>query len=150
MSIHRNRPYAGFNFLVELGGEDARGANAAFSEVILPEAWVEVVEYRPGNMAGNNALKLTGPEHNTNLILRRGVNGSLDLYQWWDAVRNGVPGVERNVVISLHSEDRAGAVVTWKFINARPVKYSFSPLNGLETGPVTETIELAFERMQME
>jgi phage tail-like protein len=151
MSVQRERPYGGFNFLVQLGGgEDSGSTRAGFCEVILPEASVEVIEYRSGNAKENNAIKLTGLEHNTNLVLKRGVNGSLDLYQWWDQVRNGVQGVERDVTITLLSEDHTGAVITWKFRRARPVKYYFSPLNGLESSPVYETVELAFERMEME
>ena len=151
MSVQRERPYGGFNFLVQLGGgEDAGASRSGFCEVILPEASVEVIEYRPGNSKENSPIKLTGPEHYTNLVLRRGVIGSLDLYQWWDQVRNGAQNVERDVVIQLLSEDHAQTVMTWKFRRARPVKYYFSPLNGLEGGPVHETVELAFERMELE
>jgi len=151
MSVQRERPYGGFNFLVQLGGgEDSAGPRAAFDEVILPEASLEVIEYRSGNAKENSPLKLTGLEHYTNLVLKRGVIGSLDLYQWWDQVRSGMQGVERDVVVILLSEDHSQAVMTWKFRRARPVKYTFSPLNGLEGGAVHEIVELAFERMEME
>jgi phage tail-like protein len=146
MAIQRERPYGGFNFLVQLEGEDFLG----YSEVILPEASVEVIEYRPGNFKENAPLKLTGPEHYTNLILKRGVNGSLNLYAWWNQVRNGDQNAERNVVVQLLNEDHSAVVVAWKFFRARPVKYYFSPLNGLEGSPVYETVELAVERMEME
>ena len=150
MSVQRERPYGGFNFLVQLGGgEDAGASRSGFCEVILPEASVEVLEYRPGNSKEISPIKLTGPERYTNLILKRGVDGSLNLYQWWNEVRNGAQNVERTVVIQLLSEDRGAVVMEWRFLRARPVKYYFSPLNGLEGSPVYETVELAFERMEM-
>lgn len=151
MAVQREKPYGAFNFQVDLGlGTDGTSVQAGFVEVILPTASVDVVDYRPGNAKENTLIKLTGPESYTNLVLKRGMTGSLDLYQWYDQVRNGVTGVTRTVVVRLMSEDQSQAVMTWIFRSARPVRYSFSPLNGLDTGPVYETVELAFERMSIE
>lgn len=151
MAILRERPYGGTNFKVNLGaGMDDDLAWTGFVEVTLPEASVEVIEYRAGNYKEGNPIKLIGLERYTNLVLKRGLCGSMDLYQWWDQVRNGHQGTERTVIVQLLSENHADVVTTWKFRGARPVKYSFSPLNGLESGPVYETVELTFERMEME
>src|SRR5687768_13527798 len=49
MAILRDRPYTNFNFLVDLGTGTSDGPEAGFEEVLLPEVWVDVIEYRNGN-----------------------------------------------------------------------------------------------------
>ena len=39
--------------------------------------------------------------------------------------------------------------MTWLFRNARPLSLAYSPLNALEGSVVVETLELAFDRMEM-
>ena len=150
MATMRERPYGNFNFLVDLGTGDTSSVQAGFSEVVLPEAFVEVVEYRSGNMKENGFVKLTGVEHYTNLVLKRGVIGSLDLYNWYNAVRNGDQSALRSVTVQLLSEDHSAVVLTWKFMRARPVKYQFAPLDAEGKHILVEYLELAFERMEME
>ena len=150
MATMRERPYGNFNFLVDLGTGDTSSVQAGFSEVVLPEAFVEVVEYRSGNMKENGFVKLTGVEHYSNLVLKRGVIGSLDLYNWYDEVRNGSQSALRSVTVQLQSEDHTNVVLTWKFLRARPVKYQFAPLDAEGKHILVEYLELAFERMEME
>ncbi len=150
MAVLRERPYGNFNFLVDLGTGDTSSVQAGFSEVVLPEASVEVVEYRSGNSKENGVIKITGVEKYTNLVLKRGVIGSLDLYQWYNEVRNGNQGALRTVTIQLQSEDHTSVVLAWRFFQARPVKYQFSPLDAEGKHILVEYLELAFERMEME
>jgi phage tail-like protein len=150
MATLRERPYANFNYLVDLGTGESSGPLAGFSEVILPEAWVDVIEYRSGNLKENNVIKLTGLEHYSNLVLKRGVIGSLNLYEWWDQVRNGSQDALRTVTVQLLSEDRSDVVLSWKFLRARPVRYKFSELKGAGDEVMIEYLELAVERMEME
>ena len=60
MAIPRERPYSNFNFLVDLGNGNTDGPEAGFEEVILPEVWLDVIEYRNGNEKENSVRKLTG------------------------------------------------------------------------------------------
>jgi phage tail-like protein len=78
------------------------------------------------------------------------VIGSLTWYQWWDATRNGDQGSIRTVVVHLLNEDRTAVVLSWKFHRARPVVHRFSPLNALGSSAMTESLEIAFERLEME
>jgi phage tail-like protein len=150
MAVQRERPYGNYNYLVDLGTGDTSGPLAGFCEVIFPEAALRVIEYRSGNYKENDVLKVTGLESYTNLVLKRGVIGSLDLYDWWNQLRNGDTTAIRNVIVQLQNEDHTEVVLSWKFMRARPVKYTFSPLNAQADGVLVEEIELAFERMEME
>jgi hypothetical protein len=52
--------------------------------------------------------------------------------------------------VSLVSEDRTAVALTWRFLRARPVVHRFSPLHALTPTGMTETLEIAFERLEME
>jgi phage tail-like protein len=149
MAIVRDRPYLNGNFLVDLGTGDPESVRAGFTEVILPDAAIATIEYRNGNERTNEVRKLIGAVHYENLVLKRGLLGDLDLYDWWNQARNGDPGSLRNVTVSLLSEDRTATVFTWRFQNARPARYGFSHLAGGGDETVLEELELAFERMDI-
>lgn len=150
MATFRERPYANRNFLVDLGTGEEEALQAGFTEIILPEAIVEDIEYRNGNEKTSEARKLPGRTYYGNVTLKRGVIGSLDLYQWWDQARDGDISLYRRVVIRLLNEDRSETVMTWILINAWPVRYSFSTLNAQGDDVLVETIELAFEGLEIE
>ena len=150
MAVLRERPYSSQNFLVDLGTGDTSGVEAGFSEVIFPDARVQVGEYRSGNDRENNKRKITLTTEYGNLILKRGAIGSLALYDWWNTVRNGDQGSLRSIRVHLLSEDLTQTVLTWKFTNARIVSITYSPLNACAPDVLTEIVELAFERMEME
>ena len=150
MATQRDKAYCNFNFLVDLGTGNSDGPAAGFEDVRLPEVWLDVLEYRNGNDKENAVRKLTGLEHCGNALLKRGAIGSLNLYQWYNDVRNGNQNALRTVTIQLQNEDHTAVVLTWKLLRARPVKLSFGPLNGKGNDVLIETLELACERLEME
>ena len=150
MAVFRERPYSNYNFLVDIGTGDPGGIEAGFSEVILPASTIEVIQYRSGNEKESGVRKIPGRVHYDNVILKRGVIGSLDLYGWWNETRNGNLNTLRTVTVKLQNEEHSEIVLTWKFLRAWPTRYEFSQLNGQGKDTLIETLELAFERMEME
>ena len=150
MAVLRDRPFTQFNFLVDIGTGDTSGPDAGFEEVRGLESTVEVIEYRNGNSKENSVIKLTGLNKATDVIMRRGVIGSLALYEWFNEIRNGNQNALRTVTISLQNEDHSEVVMTWKLLRARIVKYSGGPLNGKGTDVAMEEIVLAYERLELE
>ncbi len=150
MAVLRDRPYAQFNFLVDLGTGATDGPQAGFQECSGIGLSVDVIEYRNGNDKENNVRKLTGLAHVDNVTLRRGVIGSLDLYEWLDAVRNGDQTAYRTVTIQLMSEDHSAAVETWKLLRARIVRHASGPFHARGGDVAIEEITLAYERLELE
>jgi phage tail-like protein len=150
MAVQRDHPYGNFNFLVDLGGGDTEGSQAGFSEIVLPDAEISVIEYRNGGDKESGSIKLPGRQHYGNVILKRGVTGALNLYQWWNAIRNGDASARRTVSIMLQNEDRGAIVMTWKLLRAWPAKYTGPHLLGKGNDVAIETLELAFERLELE
>jgi phage tail-like protein len=149
MAILRDVPYGNQHFRVDLG-DGADGPAASFSHIVLPDISIDVVQYRTGNDKESGTHKLPGLTHYGNVILKRGIIGSLNLYAWINQVRNGDVTAKRTVVISLLSEDTANVVMAWKLSRAWPVKYSFGDLNAKGTDVAMEELVLAYERLEME
>lgn len=149
MSVQRDKPYPGFNFIVDLGDGDTNTVASGSMEVVIPDARIHIYEYRNGNDKINSPRKIETLTRYENLILRRGVTGSLNWYAWWNAVRNGEQ-VSRTIRVSLLDEARTGIVQSWLFLQARPISYRCSPLHALGTELLTETLEIVFERLEME
>jgi len=145
MATYREHPYGQFNFLVDLG-VGTEGPIAGFQECGPFTTSVAVIEYRNGNDKDNSPMKLSGLTRVDDVTLRRGVIGSLDLYEWLDQVRNGDPAAVRNVTIDLLNEDRT-PVMTWKLMGARPVRYSIGPLNAKGSDVAIEELTLAYEQL---
>lgn len=150
MAVLRERPYVQFNFLVDLGNGVTEGADAGFQEVSGVGMEVTVAEYRTGNSRENSVMKITGLNKATDVTLKRGVIGSLSLYQWLDQIRNGDQGALRTVTIQLQNEDHTQIVQTWKLLRARIIKHTSGPFNAKGTDVAMEELVLAYERLEME
>ena len=149
MAVLRERPYCRFNFLVDIG-DGSDGVSTGFQEVGPIEAEIAVTEYRNGNSKENSVVKITGLNKFTNVILKRGVIGALNLYQWLDQVRNGDQAALRTVTIQLQNEDHTAVVQAWKLLRARIVKFTSGPFNAQSNDVAIEEIVLAYERLELE
>lgn len=149
MAVQRDQPYPGCNFLVDLGDGVTDSSEAGFLEVILPEGAIRVLEYRSGNDRELASRKITALTRYQNLILTRGFSGSLRLYQWWDQVRNG-QNAQRTITVHIQSEDLSQVGLSLRFLRAWPVGYRLSPLNAVSESILTETLEVAVERFELE
>ena len=139
------------NFDVDIGsGPRVTASEVGVTEVIFPEARIGTPEYRNGNDKINVPRKASTLTHYGNLVLKRGAIGSLTWYSWWRETRDGSDDAARTVIVRLKSEDKADVALTWKFVRARPVSHQFAALNALNDGLLMETLELAFDSMDLE
>ena len=150
MATLRERPYPPFNFLVDLGTGNTDGPQAGFAEVSGIGTEVTVAEYRNGNSRENSVMKITGLNKATDVTLKRGIIGSLDLYQWLNDIRNGNQNALRTVRIHLQSEDHTQIIQSWTLLRARIIKHTSGPLNAKGTDVAMEEMVLAYERLEME
>ena len=140
-------PYSAFNFIVEINGAPI----AAFQEVTGLDSENTPIEYREGADRINSVRKLTGLEKQSNVTLKRGIGGNLELWNWRKEVRDGgtvFPPV-RDVVIQLQDEKHDN-VYKWKLTNAWCTKLSGPQLNAKANEIAIETMELACDRIDIE
>ena len=147
MAVFRDRPYVQFNFLVDLGTGTTDGPDAGFQEISNIGMEVTVAEYRNGNEKENSVRKITGLNKATDVTMKRGVIGSLSLYNWLNQIRNGAL---RTITIQLQNEDHTQVVQTWKLLRARIIKHVGGPMNAKGTDVAMEELTISYERLEME
>jgi phage tail-like protein len=138
----RKDPYKNFMYRVEIDGI----VQAGFSEVVIPEASAEVIEYREGNEP-SMVRKLPGRISYDNLILKWGLSDSRELYNWWKAVMEGNI-IRKNISIVIMDDKKTDAV-RWNILNAWPAKYKPSNLDAKGKETAIEKLELAIEGIEL-
>ncbi len=132
-------PIPPYHFTVEWGG-----ARVNFIEVSGLNITVDVTEFRDGADPGQIAHKMPGHTHFSNIILKRGiVKGDNDFFTWMNT-RNLNQVERRDIVINLLNENH-DPVVSWKAVNAFPVRFSGPVLNANASDVAMEELELAHE-----
>ena len=138
--------YTNFNFLVEIEGlaGDAATVVGGFSQVSGLSSESEVVEHWVGSMPF--AAKLPGRTRFGNIVLRKGLTTSADLYDWRRRVEAGEDDRRSGSVILLDGGMREKA--RWNFYEAWPCRYEAPTFDATDSAVSVETLELAVERLE--
>ena len=139
----RNDPYKVFNFIVEIDGIGAAG----FTECSGLSTITDVIEYREGNERGGTR-KLPGLTKFTNIVLKRGMTRSRDLWNWRKTVIDGA--VERKSGVIVLLADNHTPVGRFRFRNGWPAKWEGPPLNAKSNEVAIESLEIAHEGLDVE
>jgi phage tail-like protein len=149
MAIARENPYSNFNFVVELDGVEV----AAFSEVSGLDSENTPIEYREGSDPTNAVRKIPGVEKYSNVVLKRGITGTLVLWQWRQQVRDSssVSPPYKEVTIKLLNEthDRGKPAMVFKLRRAWPTKLTGPSLNAKGNDVAIEQLDLVHERLEI-
>ena len=149
--LREQTPYGAFNFLVALGGEQGTGDEGTivggFSDVSGLGVDVSYSEYRNGNERANTARKVPNTHKLDDVTLKRGLVGSLDLFNWLKGVRDGTADA-RDITITLLDEARS-TVATWRLHRAQPKKWVGPTLAAKGGGEVAmEELHLVHEGIE--
>lgn len=135
-------PYAQFNFVVELAGLTV----AAFTEVSGLMTEQDVIEYRTGNEAPTTR-KLPGLNKPSKITLKRGVDPSLDLWDWRKTTIDGQTERRDGAVILL--DEARKPVMRWEFRNGWVSKYDGPALNSKTSETAIQTVEIVHEGLDV-
>ena len=152
MATPRDNPYGSFNFQVSADrfGGDAQAVRAGFQEISGLGMEVTVAEYRNGNFKENHVLKMNGLTKTTDVVLKRGMIGVTDFYDWIKAVSDGNPDARATVRIDLMNEENTDSVMSWTLSGAKPMKYTGATLNAKTgTDVAIEELTLSVERLEV-
>lgn len=138
MPANRGLEHVGnYNFLVEIDGVEV----ASFTQVDGLESITDVIAYRDG--ADITLRKMPGRTHYSNIVLKRGVTSSDELWQWRKTVTDG--RLERkNGSIVILNESRE-AVVRYNFFEGWPCRWKSSALDAASGSTLIEELEIAIE-----
>ena len=128
MTSYRDKPYAQFNFLVDLGTGD--GPHGGFQEL-------------------SGVRKITGLNKSTDVTLKRGVIAAAALQDWLDQIRHSPQKARRTITIAQQDEENK-TVVTWKLLRAHIIKHVSGPFNAKGSDVAMEELVVAYERLELE
>jgi phage tail-like protein len=148
MAEERDNPYGNYNFTVEISGLD-NPPHAGFSEVSGLDMEITPIEYRAGNDQSPTVRKLPGLAKFGNVTLKRGITGSLAMWEWMKRAHADPGSLARTVVIHLLDEAR-NEVMAWKLRNAWPARYAGPELDATSNEVAIESFELAHEGLEIE
>ena len=138
-------PYSNFNFVVEFDGTEL----AAFTEVTGLNSESTPIEYREGSDATAAPRQLPGMVKHEPVQLKRGITGSLELWNWRKEVRDGGSTFppSRTVTIKLLNEthNRDAPAMTWTLTNAWPSKLTGPSLTAKGNDFAVEQLDLVHE-----
>lgn len=138
-------PYRNFRYEVKIGSLGVAG----FSEVTGLEAEMETEEYQEGGL-NTHVHTLPVRFSHPNLVLRRGLTNSLELWEW---VRKAVDGTIERMDVTVYLFDSMGTTGgegppwKWGFREAYPVKWIGPELQADQATVSIETLELAHRGM---
>ena len=137
-------PLPVFHFGVDFGGK-----RQGFSEVTGLTQENQAIEYRDGSFREYSSIKMPGLRKFSNITLKRGIiKGDNDFFNWLNTVKlNKVE--RRDLTISLLNESHE-PVMTWKVMNAFPVKVEGPQLKASGNEVAIESIELAHEGLTLQ
>jgi phage tail-like protein len=131
----RNDPYLSFRFNVEIEGLFV----GAFSEVSGLQIEVETEEYKEGGV-NDYVHKFPKMAKYQNLVLKKGITNSNDLWEWHQDVVKGI--VKRRRVSIVLLDSTGNEKWRWGFEEAYPVKWTGPDLKADTNAVAVESLEL--------
>lgn len=130
----------GFNFLVEIEGV-SQGPVLSVSGLTVR---TDVIRFKDGKDIV--VRQRPGRSHTDNIVIQRGYTNGDELFNWYNAVRNG--RIERKAGSVIIAGDDGSEISRFNFFEAWPCRWSLLPLDGEDNATLVEEIEMTVERIE--
>ncbi|MCB4807400.1 phage tail protein [Tamlana sp. 62-3] len=138
-----NYPLSTNRFTVSWGGN-----RIGVSEVIGLSLEIEPIKYTEGSFVTNGPILMPGQQKKNTIILKRGlIKNDNDYYNWINSAK-GNTIERRDITISLLNENKEPEI-TWKLLNAFPIKLQWSDLKANTNEPAMEILEIVYENIHL-
>ena len=136
---------AGYHFSIEIDGVTI----AQFQEVSGLTSELDVIELKQNTPDGKYVIhKLPGNRKPPSITLKRGKNGSKDLWDWHEKIFQGkVSDARKNGSVVLYNYDHS-EVGRYNFVNAWPSKVSMGALKAGSNEILMEEITIVCEELE--
>ena len=128
-------------------GDHVALCSGAFAECSGFEATMEPKVIKEG---GRNwgVIQRAGKTSFANLILKRGMTTTRDLWTWHEFVGTGKYAHRLSVIVTL-LDMNGKSVLAWKLTNAMPIKFKAADMNAKGSDIAIEELHLAHEGMSI-
>jgi phage tail-like protein len=131
-------PYLNCNFLVEIDGI----TQAWFRECSGLDSSTDPVEYREGG-ENSSVRKLPGRTKYSDIVLKRGITESDELWKWRKSVVDGKAERKNGSIVLLN--DAGEEKLRWNFVSAWPSKWEGPSFNATANEVAVEGLTIAHE-----
>jgi phage tail-like protein len=137
-------PVAAARFSIVIDGHEI----ASFAELAGITTEVEPVDYLQSAEKEPTFAKLPGKGKPPTIVLKRGMNNSMELWTWHEAVRRGdMAAARRNCSLVLYSAE-GKPVARYYLDHAWPSKLEIGAVKAGAGAVLTETVTLVCEQLQ--
>lgn len=126
-------------------GTAGKQIEAGFSSCTGLQINTEIYEYKEGGLNSYVHKFVTRTSH-SNIVLKRGITFSDDLWKWYQDVVSGK--IIRKSGEIIVKDDRGKSTAAWSFNNALPLRISGPELNAMQSQVAIETLELSHEGLE--
>jgi len=141
--LGRQDPFPSYKFSVYIENVFV----AKFLEVSGLGGELDIEEIKEGG-ENNFVYKFPKTTKYGNLILKRGLTHSIELYDWFSKISKGeTQNIQRSILITLDSPKKIPEK-TWYIQNAYPIKWSVNDLNAKQDDLMIESIELVHQGIE--
>ena len=137
----RKDPVIGFYFELELGG----AVIGNFDECSGLGSEHEVIEYRDASQPAHIIIKMPGRLKWENIVLKRGITGSMDIWDWRQKLIDGDLAAARQDGSIVMYDRRRKEVARWNFRRGWPAKISGPQPAADRNGIGVEELTIAHE-----
>ena len=139
----RKDPFRNMRYLLEISGI----VQAGFSDVTIPDASSDPIEYREGN-EDITVRKLPGLNKYGNVTLKWGITtDSIELFNWRKQVMQGKMKDARRTLAIILQDEEGNPAARWEFREAWPSKYNAPDLSAKGNDVAIEELEIVHEGM---
>ena len=141
----QSQSHAAFRFAVEIDGI----AEAVFTECTLPTLEVDLYEQKEGGL--NDAVhQIPGRIKAGKITLKRGITSSGELLSWYMDVAQGKIDASKRKISVVMYDSLADEILRWNFENAFPTKWTGPSFDSAQSKIAIETLELAYQSIDVE
>ena len=130
-------PYLGYRFGVEIEGLIVGG----FSEASGLQVEVQTEDYQEGGV-NDYTHKLPKAVKHPNLVLKRGITDADALWKWQLSVGKPRTKIERKTIRIILLDGEGRDKISWRCLQAYPVKWTGPELKGNGSSVALESLEL--------
>ncbi|MGK0388260.1 MAG: phage tail-like protein [Maribacter sp.] len=144
-------PLIKYQFEVEISGGLGLGSATIYAQSVEGmEMEVDVYEYRHGNMSNHHVVKVPGMKSYSNVTIKKGVFKDDNTFFTWLNDVNMNTTDRSTILIKMLDADNDTPLLTWKLLNAIPVKFVPSDLSAEDdSDPAIEELEFTFESFEL-
>ena len=141
MTGMRKDPMASFNFMVEIMG----AVVGSFRECTGMGSETELIETKESKGGKLLYMKIPGALKWENIVLKRGITDSMDIWNWRKQVEQGnVKQARKNGTVSMCDQDGI-PIARWNFKDGWPRKVSGPTFNAQNNEIGVEELEIVHE-----